>query len=197
LIQTGLGKDRPATGFFDAAAAAGGEGLGIVLLVINILAVGVANTMAAKRQPPVCCTAWAETASSEIFAKIHPKYQTPIFGTLIVGAIILRHSAGPYPFSAGRLVNFGALSSFVFLNVAVFIFFFIKEKRRNTFGDIVKFLICPVAALPSCCSYSQALKSSPISSVFPGSRLALSSARSSRKATKKYLMLSKICRSRL
>ena len=43
-----------------------------------------------------------------------------------------------------RFVNFGALSSFVLLNIAVFVFFFIKEKHRNSFGDIVKYLICPI-----------------------------------------------------
>ena len=41
------------------------------------------------------------------------------------------------------LVNFGALASFILLNFAVFLFFFIREKKRNTFGDIVKYLICP------------------------------------------------------
>ena len=41
------------------------------------------------------------------------------------------------------LVNFGALASFILLNFAVFLFFFIREKKRNSFGDIVKYLICP------------------------------------------------------
>ncbi len=40
-------------------------------------------------------------------------------------------------------MNFGALASFILLNFAVFLFFFIREKKRNTFGDIVKYLICP------------------------------------------------------
>ena len=45
-----------------------------------------------------------------------------------------------------RLVNFGALSSFVMLNFAVFLFFFIREKKRNG-TDIVKYLICPWAGI--------------------------------------------------
>ncbi len=46
-----------------------------------------------------------------------------------------------------RLVNFGALSSFILLNVAVFVFFFIKEKRRATLGDILKYLISPICGV--------------------------------------------------
>ncbi|MEL7656492.1 MAG: APC family permease [Bacillota bacterium] len=134
-----------ATGFFDAAALAGGEGLRIVLLVINILAVGIANIMAAQTATARMLYGMGrDGVIPRIFAKVHPKYQTPYVGTIIIGAascllpIILTIS------QLVRLVNFGALSSFILLNVAVFVFFFVKEKRRNSFGDIVKFLICPV-----------------------------------------------------
>jgi len=148
LIQPDWEKIDPATGFFDAAAAAGGEGLKIVLLVINILAVGVANTMAAQTATARMLYGMGrDGVIPKIFAKIHPKYQTPFFGTLIVGAISCVIPLVLTLSQLVRLVNFGALSSFVFLNVAVFIFFFIKEKRRNTFGDIVKFLICPICGV--------------------------------------------------
>ena len=40
-------------------------------------------------------------------------------------------------------VNFGALSSFILLNFAVFWFFFVKEKKRASFKDILMYLICP------------------------------------------------------
>ena len=39
-------------------------------------------------------------------------------------------------------VNFGALSSFILLNFAVFWFFFVKEKKRASFKDILMYLIC-------------------------------------------------------
>jgi amino acid transporter len=148
LIQPDWESIDPATGFFDAAAAAGGEGLRVVLLVINILAVGVANTMAAQTATARMLYGMGrDGVIPRIFAKIHPKYQTPFFGTLIVGAISCVLPLVLTLSQLVRLVNFGALSSFVFLNVAVFIFFFIKEKRRNTFGDIVKFLICPICGV--------------------------------------------------
>jgi amino acid transporter len=148
LIQPDWEKIDPATGFFDAAAAAGGEGLRVVLLVINILAVGIANTMAAQTATARMLYGMGrDGVIPKIFAKIHPKYQTPFFGTLIVGVISCILPLVLTLSQLVRLVNFGALSSFVFLNVAVFIFFFIKEKRRNTFGDIVKYLICPICGV--------------------------------------------------
>ncbi|OBR94196.1 amino acid permease [Clostridium autoethanogenum] len=131
------------TGFFDAAALAGGQAFKIALLVVNILAVGIANTMAAQ-------TATARMLFSmsrdglipKIFSKIHPKFKTPYVGAIIIGIfsfivpIILSVS------QLVRLVNFGALSSFVMLNFAVFLFFFIKEKNRG-FGAFIKYLVCP------------------------------------------------------
>jgi len=78
-----------------------------------------------------------------IFGKVHPKYKTPWASAIFVGAgslvipLILSMS------QLVRLVNFGALSSFVLLNFAVFLFFFVREKKRNTFGQIVAYLICP------------------------------------------------------
>ena len=43
-------------------------------------------------------------------------------------------------------VNFGALSSFILLNFAVFWFFFVKEKKRASFKDILMYLICRSSA---------------------------------------------------
>jgi amino acid transporter len=145
LIQPDWKNTDPATGFMDAAAAAGGEGLRIALLVINILAVGVANIMAAQTATARMLYGMGrDGVIPRIFAKIHTKYQTPYVGTIIIGAISCVIPLILSLTQLVRLVNFGALSSFVLLNVAVFVFFFIKEKRRNTFGDIVKFLICPI-----------------------------------------------------
>lgn len=137
-----------ATGFFDAAALAAGEGFRVILLVINILAVGIANIMAAQTATARMLYGMGrDGVIPKIFAKVHPKYKTPYVGTIIIGVlscllpIILTIS------QLVRLVNFGALSSFILLNIAVFVFFFIKEKRRNSFGDIVKFLICPICGV--------------------------------------------------
>ena len=78
-----------------------------------------------------------------IFGKVHPKYQTPWVGALFIGAVALVLSLVLTMADLATLVNFGALASFIMLNFAVFWYFFIKEKKRYSFGNIVKYLICP------------------------------------------------------
>lgn len=148
LIQPDWKNIDPATGFFDAAAAAGGETLRIVLLVINILAVGVANIMAAQTATARMLYGMGrDGVIPRIFAKIHPKYQTPYVGTIIIGLISCILPLFLSLSQLVRLVNFGALSSFILLNVAVFVFFFIKEKRRATLGDYLKYPISPICGV--------------------------------------------------
>lgn len=132
------------TGFFDAAALAAGEGFRIVLLVINIIAVGIANIMAAQTATARMLYGMGrDGVIPKIFAKIHPKYKTPYVGAIVVGVfsclvpLILNIS------QLVRLVNFGALASFILLNFAVFYFFFIKENKRGSAKNIIRYLICP------------------------------------------------------
>ena len=40
-------------------------------------------------------------------------------------------------------VNFGALSSFILLNFAVFWYFFVKNKKRTSAKEVLMYLICP------------------------------------------------------
>lgn len=132
-----------ATGFFDAAEAAGGPIFRKILLVVNIVAIGIANIMAAQTATARMLYGMGrDGVIPRIFGKVHPKYQTPYVSALIVGIascfipLILSMS------QLVRLVNFGALASFVLLNFAVFLFFFIKEKQRGA-GAVVKYVICP------------------------------------------------------
>lgn len=132
-----------ATGFFDAAEAAGGPLFRKILLVVNIVAIGIANIMAAQTATARMLYGMGrDGVIPRIFGKVHPKYQTPYVSALIVGIascfipLILSMS------QLVRLVNFGALASFVLLNFAVFLFFFIKEKQRGA-GAVVKYVICP------------------------------------------------------
>lgn len=133
-----------ATGFFDAAELAGGPVFRTALLMINILAIGVANIMAAQTATARMLYGMGrDGVIPKAFAKVHPKYHTPYFGALIVGILscviplILNMS------QLVRLVNFGALASFVMLNFGVFYYFFVKEGKRSGLGNIVKYLICP------------------------------------------------------
>lgn len=134
-----------AMGFFDAARIAGGVGFEKALLVVNIIAIGVANIMAAQTATARMLYGMGrDGVIPRVFGKVHPNYQTPFVGALAVGGISCVIPLLLSMTQLVRLVNFGALASFILLNIAVFYFFFVKEKRRKTFGDYVKYLICPL-----------------------------------------------------
>lgn len=144
LIQPDWANTDMATGFFDSAELAGGPVFRKILLVVNIVAIGIANIMNAQTATARMLYGMGrDGVIPKIFGKVHPKYKTPWFSAIFVGAgsliIVLILSMSQLV----RLVNFGALSSFVLLNFAVFWYFFVKEKKRATFGQIVAYLICP------------------------------------------------------
>ena len=67
-----------------------------------------------------------------VFGKVHPKFQTPWFASPSSWARSRCAAALPLQDYMGTLagfVNFGALSSFILLNFAVFWFFFVKQGR--------------------------------------------------------------------
>jgi amino acid transporter len=61
---------------------------------------------------------------------------------IFIGAVSLICSLVSTVDGLARLVNFGAITSFIMLNVAVFWFFFVKEKQRVGTA-VIRSLICP------------------------------------------------------
>lgn len=122
----------------------GGELFRNIMLIINIVAIGVANIMNAQLAASrLLYSMGRDKVIPSIFGKVHPKYQTPWVGAIFIGAVALVLSLVLTMADLATLVNFGALASFIMLNFAVFWYFFIKEKKRYSFGNIVKYLICP------------------------------------------------------
>lgn len=143
LMEPDYNKYPQSTALFDACAAAIGEWFRIVLLVVNILAVGIANTLNAQ----AACSRVLYSMSRDkllprFLSKVHPKFQTPYAAIIFIGLLSAVCAAVFEDTQLTRLVNFGAITSFIMLNVAVFWFFFIKEGQRDLTG-IWKFFICP------------------------------------------------------
>ena len=144
LILPDWANTDPDMGFFDACYTAGGLLLQNFMLVINIVAIGIANIMNAQLAASrLLYSMGRDAVIPRIFGKVHPKYQTPWVGAIFIGAVALVLSLVLTMADLATLVNFGALASFIMLNFAVFWYFFIKEKKRYSFGNIVKYLICP------------------------------------------------------
>ena len=146
IVQPDWANTDPDMGFFDSVMLVGGPVFYKIMLVINIIAIGIANIMNAQMASSrLLYSMGRDGVIPKAFGKVHPKYQTPWFSAVFLGVVTLCLSIpmGDKMTQLAGLVNFGALASFILLNFAVFLFFFIREKKRNSFGDIVKYLICP------------------------------------------------------
>lgn len=148
LIQPDLSQVSPEMGFFDAALLAGGPVFYKILLIVNIIAVGIANIMNAQlASARLLFSMGRDGVIPRVFGKVHPKFQTPWVAALVMGLVSLILPMFLDMVTLTRFVNFGALSSFVLLNFAVFLLFFVKEKHHGTFGDFIKYLICPFVGI--------------------------------------------------
>ncbi|TDQ01894.1 MULTISPECIES: APC family permease [unclassified Leifsonia] len=76
------------------------------------------------------------------FGYISPKTQTPIFNIVLVGVISLLAMAFSLELISA-FINFGALIAFTFVNISVIAWFAIREGRRRTAKDIVRFIVLP------------------------------------------------------
>lgn len=84
----------------------------------------------------------------KFFGYVHPKYKVPTLNIFLLALICLMSvfmSLGV----AVSLVNFGALTGFVLVNLCVIMHYFVKQKRRGGF-DIFKYLIAPLIGMAVC-----------------------------------------------
>ena len=77
------------------------------------------------------------------FGYVHPKFRTPVFNVILVGAVSLLAIA-PSLELISSFINFGALIAFTFVNLCVIVHFIFKHKRYKTAKDIFSYLIMPV-----------------------------------------------------
>ena len=111
--------------------------------MVNIVAVGIAkitNAQLAASRPPF--SMGRDGVIPRIFGKVHPKLNT-LAGSIFIGVVALILVGILGMADLATLVNFGALFSFILLNFATFWFFFVKEKQRKSFGDIVRYRLAP------------------------------------------------------
>jgi amino acid transporter len=133
-------------GFFDIAREAGGDFLYYMLIIVNVVAVAIANALAAQSAISRILYSMSRDKllpASGFLGKIHEKYKTPFNATVFVGVLSLLVALTLSIETIIKFVNFGALTSFMLLNITVFVYFFIRKKKRNGIG-FVKYLLFPL-----------------------------------------------------
>jgi amino acid transporter len=142
-LAQGMQFSSPDTAFYEILERAGGVWLRLVTIVAVVIATAIANAIAAQAAVSRILFAMARDGKlPAVLAKVHPRYKTPYVSTLAVAFVSLLVGL---LFSArvddlSRIVNFGALSSFLFLHLSVINHFFIRHRS----GDWLRHVVFPL-----------------------------------------------------
>lgn len=79
----------------------------------------------------------------KMFGYVHPRFQTPAFNIILVGAVSLL-AITPSLELIASVINFGALIAFTFVNLSVIAYFVFIKKNHNSVRAIFDYLIMPL-----------------------------------------------------
>lgn len=128
-----FGDDEVGNAFFTIVQAASSTGWMNAFFVVNVLAVGIANAMAAQAATSRLLFSMSRDRQLPKFLSVVSGRQIPRNAVLFVSAL----SAVLVLFFVGQidlissLVNFGALFGFMMLHIAVIVHYLVRKKSRN------------------------------------------------------------------
>jgi len=138
--------DPEGTAFYDAARAAGGGWLAGLTALATAIAWGFANSLVAQAATSRLLYAMARDHQMPAFlARINERHRVPANATLLVAAVSLALGLAMAARDDGisllsTLVNFGAMTAFLALHVAVVIHYVVRRGSR----DWLRHLVVPV-----------------------------------------------------
>jgi amino acid transporter len=128
-------------GFFAIGREVGGGWLYLLLIIVNVVAAAIANALSAQLAISRILYSMGRDRAlpgSEFLSKVHPRLKTPVNATLLVAVLSIALALLMPEEVILKLVNFGALTAFMLLNVTVFVFFYLKRKGyRQIFGNLL------------------------------------------------------------
>ncbi|MEU1725876.1 APC family permease [Actinomadura sp. ATCC 39365] len=135
--------DPAGDAFYRMAEFAGGHWLSVLTAVATAIAWGFANSLVAQAATSRLLFAMARDRMLPSFlAKVHPKHQVPVNATLAVAVLSL--GIGLYMNSRedgiallSQLVNFGAMTAFLILHVAVVVHYRFRRRSRNVWAHLI------------------------------------------------------------
>ena len=134
-------------GFFDIGRDVGGPVLYLVMILVNVIAAGVANALAAQSAIARILYSMGRDRvlpGAGFLARVHPRWKTPVNATLLVAVLSILLALAVPEEALLKLVNFGALTAFMLLNVTVFVYFYIKRRRHR---QVFRYALFPLLGL--------------------------------------------------
>jgi len=128
------------TAFYQIAELAGGTWVKTLTILATAFSWGIANALVAQAAISRIIYSMARDRKLPSFlAKVHPTFKTPYLSTLMIAFISLIVTA----FFASQIdklssvVNFGALSSFLFLHLSVMNYYLRKKHSKDYFRHLL------------------------------------------------------------
>ena len=134
-------------GFFQIARDVGGTALFVLFIVAKVLATGVASALASQSAISRILFAMGRDRAlpcGAFLSRVNPRFKTPANAILFVAALSLVLSLSVPIVVLLQLVNFGALTSFALLNLAVPVYFWLHRGERSR---PLRHLVLPVCGL--------------------------------------------------
>jgi amino acid transporter len=139
-LAHGMRFSSPDTAFYEIAEAAGGASLRLATVIAVVIASAIANAIAAQAAVSRILFAMARDGKlPAVLGKIHPRFKTPYVSTLAVAFISLLVGLlfASRLDDLSRVVNFGALTSFLLLHLSVIHHYFIRGRSGNWFAHVL------------------------------------------------------------
>lgn len=152
LVHPQFANLDPDMAFFDIAREVGGPVFYVVMIIVNVLAVGIAVTL--NVQASVSRILFSMSRDRVIpgaayLSKIHPKFQSPVNAILFSSVVALVVSSTMSLETILLFINFGAVTSFMVLNLTVIYYFFIRKGQRDG-KSILFYLLFPLIGFCVC-----------------------------------------------
>jgi amino acid transporter len=143
-LAQGMRFSSPADAFYEISERAGGRWLRVVTVLAVVVSSGIANAMAAQAAVARVLFAMARDGKlPRVLARVHPRFKTPYISTLLVAGVSLVVGSvfAERLDDLSRIVNFGALSAFLLLHIAVINHFWRRQRSRAW----IRHLLVPAA----------------------------------------------------
>jgi len=128
------------TAFLDVSRRVGGAQL-MLFVSIALVVAGVASAVTGQASASRLLYGMGrDRLLPDFFAYIHPKYYTPTYGVLCMGAVTLACGFLLSFQLAAEAINFGALLGFMCVNLSVISRFYVRDRQRrgrHLFGNLI------------------------------------------------------------
>ncbi|MFE6167978.1 APC family permease [Viridibacillus arvi] len=143
LAHQGYKDLDPDMAMFDIAKEIGGQYFYVAMIIINVIAVGLAVTLNVQSAVSRVLYSMGRDnmiPGSTFLRKIHPNFKTPINAIILSVIVSVIMILTVDIMTILMLVNFGAVTAFMVLNLSTVIYFYFKKKERGVRGFFFHFL---------------------------------------------------------